>query len=293
MKKFVIKTAMFAVIIICIVTMIFKITINFEYHIMKVPENVNKLFLGNSTIETSVDDRIVPNSINLAVSSEHIEFCYAKLKIMKKVNPQIDTVFMGVEDIIFYKDKDDVWSHLNHPFFVSEFSIEDIITNLKYRDIKWNTGYLKNLFITVELFNIARLGANPRNISRGGYLYLERDKLQKNIDLIAENPRQLKNPDTISPQILYFMNRIINYCHENGIELILMSSPKHKEAWRERSYLVLHKRYFPQLKLYDFCEIEYPDSCYGDVFHLNHRGAKVFSNQLALGLDSVHSIIIH
>ena len=47
---------------------------------------------------------------------------------------------------------------------------------------------------------------------------------------------------------------------------------------------LLYERYYKQkyshIKFYDFREMYLPDSCFGDLDHLNYKGAKVFSEFL-------------
>ena len=37
---------------------------------------------------------------------------------------------------------------------------------------------------------------------------------------------------------------------------------------------------YSNIKFYDFKDMELPDSCFGDLDHLNYKGAKVFSEYL-------------
>ncbi|MDR0371726.1 MAG: hypothetical protein LBH80_07760, partial [Prevotellaceae bacterium] len=41
-----------------------------------------------------------------------------------------------------------------------------------------------------------------------------------------------------------------------------------------------HDAYMPDVKYMDYSTFQLPDSCYGDVTHLNYRGARIFSQYL-------------
>lgn len=294
MKKFIIQTITFAAFAAGVV-----ITFHFLFLLMnasklRLPSDVHTIYMGNSTIETSVNDTIVPHSFNMGKGADHIEFVYAKLKMLKRVNPQIDTLVVGLDDIILYKENDNDWPKwgINSPFFITEFDIDDHISNLRNFSFKWNSGYLTSMYDGSRwLYLSMRKDGIPRDLGVGGYEYLLRDKLQLDIKKNKDHHLKQNDPDSVSEGIIHYFRKMMTFCNSNGITLIFMSTPKHKEVWNKRAYREIHSKYFPEIPLYDFTEITYPDSCYGDVVHLNYRGARVFSEQLAQGFDSVRSTV--
>ena len=266
---------------------------------LKLPADVHILFLGNSTIETSVDDKLIPHSFNFAKSAEHIEFAYVKLKMMKRINPQIDTVVVGIDDGILFS-RDPKWGRheINHPYFLTEFDKDDVIANLNYRSWEWNKNYLTSLYDTYKLLFIFT-GRVPGRLDMGGYSYLVRDKLKEDVERLAQeasadNPEASstdRSVEKISPATLHFINKMISFCKQNDITILFMSSPKHKAVWNGRLFPEIYRRYFPSATMYDFTEVVYPDSCYGDTYHLNFRGAEIFSRQLASGFENVRSTV--
>ncbi|MDO5395558.1 MAG: hypothetical protein Q4F07_06290 [Bacteroidales bacterium] len=188
---------------------------------LKLPADVHILFLGNSTIETSVDDNLIPHSFNFAKSAEHIEFAYAKLKMMKRINPQIDTVVVGIDDGILFSS-DTKWGRheINHPYYLTEFGIDDIITSLRYRGYEWNKNYLTSLYDTYKLLFIFT-GKEPGRLDMGGYSHLVRDKLKEDVERLARE-RATDDPDAsstdrsvekISPATLHFINKMISHLY--------------------------------------------------------------------------------
>lgn len=294
MKKFILRSIAFAIFAVAVVYAFNIVFITANAYKLRLPDDVHTVYMGNSTIETSVNDTIVPHSFNMGKSAEHIEFVYAKIKMLKRANPQIDTLVVGLDDIILYKEDDEDWSKhfINSPFFFTEFDIDDHISNLRNFSFKWNSGYLSSMYNGLGWFylTISKSGS-PRDLAVGEYLYLVRDKLQLDIKKNLAGHSKRHNPDDVSDGILHYFRKIISFCKDNDITLVFITTPKHKEVWHQNCYREIHSKYFPEIPLYDFTEITYPDSCYGDVVHLNYRGARVFSEQLAQGFDSVHSTI--
>ncbi|KAA6310815.1 hypothetical protein EZS27_037950 [termite gut metagenome] len=126
-------------------------------------------------------------------------------------------------------------------------------------------------------FNIFDIRANANNV--GGYLYLDRFKLQK--DLAR---RTTKTPDPCIPheaQLLY-LDKIVAYCRSKSIRLIFINTPMyHAERFynMDNFYKVIEDKY-NDVTFWDYGNYVLPDSCYGDVGHLNYIGAKKFSAML-------------
>jgi hypothetical protein len=82
-----------------------------------------------------------------------------------------------------------------------------------------------------------------------------------------------------------YLKMISELCRQNSVNLILFSTPKYKtynanidenirKIWLQvRNSLSLDS-------LADFSAFVLPDSCYGDLTHLNYKGAEVFSRYL-------------
>lgn len=293
MKKFLLRSIAFVVFSAVIIGAFHVILMTKKASWLRLPDDVHTVFMGNSTIETSVNDTIVPHSMNMAKSADNVEFVYLKLKMLKRFNPQLDTLIVGLDDIILFKgDIDWTGYGINHPFYFSEFDLDDHISNLRHFKMRWNQRYITSLYDGMKWYPLLiKKGGSPNDLQIGRYLYLERDKLQKDIDENSKKYSTKYNPDEISEGVLHYFHKIISFCERNDITLIFITTPKHKEYWGRNAFREIHRRHFPNVPLYDYTEIAYPDSCYGDVVHLNNRGARIFSGQLSKGFDSVHSTV--
>ena len=124
-----------------------------------------------------------------------------------------------------------------------------------------------------------------RSSQLGGYLYLERDKLKEDIkrknDEQFRDDRNFISVENLDKLNLYFLDQIVAYCNKNGIVLCFIIPPQHKLASEDMSLCnQLHDKCYADIPFYNFRYMELPDSCFGDLGHLNYRGAKVFSEYL-------------
>jgi hypothetical protein len=123
-----------------------------------------------------------------------------------------------------------------------------------------------------------------RIINFGGYKYLVRDKLQENIELNNSKPQKDFVFEEGKNQTKY-LKLISDLCQQNNIKLILLNAPKHKSYTTSFNYnindygLTVHNILI-QDSLLELSALPLQDSCYGDVTHLNYKGAFIFSKYL-------------
>ena len=280
MKKFLFSGFRFFIVLsVCLVLFHF-ILLYPEKKFFKLPSNVTTVFLGNSTIECAVNDSLLTNTLNFARSSESLEFAYAKLKLLKDNNPQIDTAFLGFDDIILF-NKGFIPDHTNI-YFTKNFNLNDVKFNFK------GNYFNRNIFLS-HLYDLNKIrpilnsyfmdSINIKNLGIGGYLWLDRKKLE----IIPENNNKKINSEdsliekTFPPLNKFYLDEIIEYCKENDITLIFLNTPKYHSVWKDSLYRQIHQTYYPEIKIIDLMEKIYPDSCYGDALHLNYKGARKFS----------------
>lgn len=63
---------------------------------VQLDSNVSRIYIGDSHIQKAINDSLIPNSLNLATSSESFYFSYFKLKIILENNPSIEEVYLGL-----------------------------------------------------------------------------------------------------------------------------------------------------------------------------------------------------
>ena len=248
-----------------------------------VEPDVHIAFFGNSQIESSVNDTLVAHSINWARSNEMPEFIYAKVKLLHKYNPQIDSIFIGFDNVLgFHYDYDEFPYQISHPYIYDMFSFEDWLTIFRNS----NYDHWSNFFLypiswrkLKEIKDFHRPGQTLQNNRiLGGYVFLTRDKLAEHLQ------RQKQKPYSrlyCSDKTLYFFNRTIEYCKNHGIKIFFICAPQHPKVLHDlTSYKEEYKDHFSNIPFFDYVDWEMPDSCFADLNHLNYRGARVFSSFL-------------
>ena len=114
---------------------------------------------------------------------------------------------------------------------------------------------------------------------------LDRNKLEKDIELRETNI--FAHEEELGYQFDYLM-KIVELCKIYNVELILINTPTYKsEIYSNNTLQSYYNRYFSQIKYLDFSDFVLPDSGYGDIEHLNYKGAEIFSQYLEDNYESV------
>ena len=298
MKTVLLKLALFTVII---VTLIAGMVVSSDYLInrrggkfLSINKDTYFVFAGNSTVECSIDDRLIDHSINIAQAGEAYLYSYAKIKALLKQNEQIRYVFISYSyaDLLF--EKEETWL-LSDYFMVEKVQYYHYLLDKQEKEllIKSNpAAYLRGVIksIVKSFETVARSftteGHGNSIPNFGGYKRLERDKLNVDPDIETGENEKVRQS---SNQIRY-LRMISELCQQRSVKLVLLNPPKHqsyngnvdpdiKQLWLD----VRHS--LPADSLLDLSGFLMPDSCFGDLSHLNYRGAKVFSQHINEILD--------
>jgi hypothetical protein len=260
-----------------------------EYRILKLDKNISRVFAGDSNIECAVNDSLISNSINIAQSGEAYLYSYIKLKSLLKYNSQIKTIFLGFSPWDLLKDTEVRW------LFSDEFVIEKITSYnylfnfsektvlLKRKPVAYIRGLMKSVINNFKMYiNSFELGeTNSRVIGFGGYEFVTRDKLQEEIKMNLFREQTFTEGQI---QEIY-LRKISHLCVQNSVKLVLFNTPKHIfyntniDRTIKQNWLTVRNS-LPGDSLLDLSTLNFPDSCFGDLTHLNYIGAKVFSEYL-------------
>lgn len=250
----------------------------------KLPHNKSIVLLGNSHIETGINDSILCNSFNFARSSDNLEQVYCKIKLLKRYNNQLDTVIIGYDNMIMKLDLSKPIQGVYSPYFYDTYTINDIQKIILSSSFSY---VVSHFYYPLHCEKIGQAlpafydsNTNVSNLlNLGRYEYLIRDKLDYHIKL-TENKRNY-NSNSYDCLSKYFMEQIIDYCQDNHIYIIFICPPQHKKSPSDKTfYKEYYNKNYSHIKFYDFRDMHLPDSCFGDLDHLNYRGAKVFSEYL-------------
>jgi hypothetical protein len=257
--------------------------LNKRGELLKLPEDTTAIFLGNSTFEYGIDDSLLPHTRNFAINSEPIDLVYAKLKLLKRYNPQINKAYVEFDDIILYKETLPIV--LSHPFFLDCLNSDDISSNIKTFTFERNMSYFSHVYDAIKIRPLLLANLKHQtidNLGIGGYHDLYREKLKADINIIKSRKKKVK---LVPKANVHYYQAIINYCSDNNIQLIFLTTPKHKIIEADTLYRDFYKKSFSKIRFVDCNDLALPDSCFGDTYHLNVKGARAFSDYLRIILN--------
>jgi hypothetical protein len=252
----------------------------------KITPDINILILGDSHTETAIDDAIFRNSCNLSQSGTAYLYSYCKLKKILKKNPHIDTVFLSFYYGALLKGIEDNWI-MNEDVLATR--VASYITLLGKEEIAVYTNKiaLLNAILKIPTRGIGSIITYCRKgdidfTNIGGYVKLDRDCLQRDIKLQNANNQVVGGGGGESFLQKKYLIKIAYLCFENNVKLILISTPTYRpEQYDQMDKLKeYHAKYLHHVDFVDYSNFVLPDSCYGDIGHLNYKGAEIFSRYL-------------
>jgi len=285
MKKFITHSIVFSILAFLVLAiMVIGTTLfakkSFDYSI---PENKNILVIGDSHTECAIDDRILNNAFNLSQSATCYFYTYLKTREVINHNPQIDTLIVSYSYSSLKKIKD-------------KWLIGPENLKFKIRDhlMLFNATDFKELFLASPkdvLVFAPQVIAHNFKVLRNGYSALggfdnsERNNLQE--DILKLQNEDEKNPiEGYSKYQEDYLLKIYNFSQEKNIKLILVNTPMHAEALKKDTKA--HKTYYcefyasnmPEASLLNHTNFDMADSGFGDAYHLNFKGAKIYTDYL-------------
>lgn len=249
--------------------------------VFRTNDDTHIVFLGNSHLECGINDAIIPGTLNFARSGERMEWIYAKLRLLTDANPQIDTVFIGFDNVLCFKDaiNEDVHMGHNSPYFMRYVSFVDAWHYLTQASGKYNFDMITKTLSINQLYEIYReRHSSARECAMGGFVPSNRDKLKEDMSRQANSITESKQFDHLSH---YYLDKAIDYCRQRNITVIFICPPQHSMSHLDNTtYRIIAQKYYSGIEFWDYCNYPLPDSAFQDLDHLNSKGADIFSNSL-------------
>lgn len=285
MKKFILKSLIFLIVAVISFVAFWSIICSNRDETMRLPENCNIVFLGNSHIECAINDTIVKNSFNFGRSGDKTEFIYSKVKLLKRFNPELDTIVIGYDNVLCYQSADSAFnSSLFSPYFFDTHNVKTFFNILFNSSFAYQESHLSHPFNWFKLYqfgeSMIKNNVNIKDMTNiGGFLYLKRDKLKE--DIKRRSNIKMNKSRTFDALSIFFLDETLKFCQENDMTVIFLCPPQHKKCFLDSTYYrEYYSKKYSNIKFYDFKDLELPDSCFGDLDHLNYKGARVFSEHL-------------
>ena len=244
----------------------------------EIPADKHIVFMGNSQLETSVDDSDWLGVINLAKSAKQYKMMRIDLENLIAMNTQIDTVFLVVSPFsIRESDADRSYEDVTYMESITYYA-----PYLTYEDLKEMPVVMP--FIKDLLFG-GCLKYLPKHLSCGAYLHNTRDDLEQ--DLKKQNEGRLLDREKIQNGnhiTTLELARIAELCDSHDIKLIFISTPNYSAASKYNLEHFKSQVHELQKKshadFWDYVDLNLPDTLFSDMTHLNYKGAAVFTDIL-------------
>jgi hypothetical protein len=261
--------------------------------------NVKKyIFLGHSHAQMAYDDKIIDSSINQSSSGEAYFYTYIKLNKILESNREKKIVFIEYSNNNIVPEMNDwIWDDMH---VLDRYKLYTAYTHFDELRLLLVKNPRATLLCNIKsMINNIYYILHPKNISTdsmmGGYVYLIRDKTDSLLKARLKNPIKTALDTNISNTNIRYLKKIIELCHKNGVPVYLVRSPLHpmyEGLGNEEKLKELLRSELKGTEFLDFKNFPLKDSDYGDLEHVNYKGAKkysVFFNKLLEGglLDSI------
>lgn len=285
------KTAAFiavpVVAFICLFIMIDYIN-NKKFNEYKLSKNVHTIFIGDSHVQQSVNDKIVANSINISQNSEAYYFTYYKLLTLLKNNPSVTRVYLGFsyhnlsgyyDEFVFGKYSRDVSSRY---FFILPYSEKNRFIK---HNVKALPSYFKNI-ITLGLHNAITKTYKSSYLGNYQSNFKDTKAIKSSMDKRLIFQFYYNGIlDSFSNNNLFYLTKIADLCKAEKVKLILLNTPL-QTYYKNKIPQEYIKKYndivnTQKFQVMDLNNLTLDDSCFiPDGDHLSEKGAAIISKYL-------------
>jgi hypothetical protein len=283
MRKFIKLTLLY---LVAVTVLIFVLTFITEYVVnkkssFKLNSSPKHLILGHSHPACAFNDSLIENTVNLSNPGESYFYTYFKAKQLIEDNPSIKVIFIEFTNNQINESMDNwIWGEAFMNDRYPKYS-----PFIEYNDkmiLARNNFYDFSASISLSLKeNSGRLLTQNYNYSKkiGGYRYLDRNKTDSLVKAVPDDNSYLKKIK-ISERNLEYLSKTIQLCQEQNKKVILIRSPLHDQYLgytNEEVYQEIRKKRFNSIEYLDFSNFPLSNSEFGDLEHLNYKGAEKFS----------------
>lgn len=257
----------------------------------EINKDKNILILGDSHTEYAINDGIFKRSVNLSHSADSYFYSYLKIRKLKPENPQLDTLLLALSNHNLLIEYEDRWifntKHIKSKFriYTDLMDFSDFMVLFRSNPSAVIQGFLESPKYSVKL--LFNKGLKDRDLGR--FQPSERNSLQKDIEHFKNNNKKQRALEYSGVEMKYLF-KIVDFCKENDIELIFISTPIHslyvdsKQKEFDKLYSFYDKN-LSQHKHLDFSRLNMPDKYFQDMDHLNHEGANFFTTHLMQAIE--------
>ena len=265
-----------------------------KYANFKLAANPRYVILGHSHPECAFNDSLIPDLKNLSASGEAYFYTYFKAKKILEQNPSIEIVLIEYTNNQITPEMDAwTWYDENFSDKYSKYAPFMALTDQFILMQNNPKGYL-NSFSYSNRIKLNKVMGRKYDFttSIGGYKFLVRNRTDSLLKLLnTSNTRNLKHDraaessKNISATSLVYLKKTIELCKRYGKKVLLVRSPQRMEYTasynNESTYKKILSDHFSTIEYLDFSNFPLANSEFGDLGHLNYKGARVFSEWIA------------
>ena len=282
MKKIFLKLLYLILLTIVLIFAYFKIEKSlFDKNIsFKINSDTKYAVFGHSHAETAFNDSLISNFQNFSRSGDAYFYIYPKIKKIIAQNKNLNTVIIELTNNQVSKMMDEwTWGDI---YLSTKFKNYEPFIDLEDQKVLLSHNFSKyyDVFFTIRKTNFWKMINNNYSLSTynqfGGYNYLVNDKA----DSLLNNLTNKKSEFGYSKTNIDYLEKIITMLENENIKVILLRVPIHPKSIENNNELLFNQiitEKFSTVEYLDFNSFYLETNQFGDLEHLNYRGAKVFS----------------
>jgi len=278
-------------------------------------DQIQLLFMGQSDMKFAVIPKVMPvKSYNFAELGEGYIGTYLKLKRHIDEMPHLKIVVLGVSLTNFSSTRLD-WAKRRN-FSMSNYFSYGYITHQDFKELYRMKGSIvleQKISSFSPLLDKVQFKFFRRNLKK----LIQNQPIQKTVmedgyirvlgSGVVEGVAERRvyhhfgesDQDDFDKDLLSYFERILILCHQRGIKVVTLMVPttdyylKHAEKYMTKSTLyekvIIDSKFRPYIyKHLDYLDLYATDhALFIDSDHMNHKGAALFSERIALELSKI------
>ena len=246
-------------------------------------QEIQYCVLGHSHPECAFNDSLIDGMKNFALSGEAYFYNYYKVKSMLLHGVKLNNVFIEYSNNSLSTDVCEwIWDDQNLSRSYVKFSpfmdLRDNAFIFAHNPSGWLNSYCLSMKWRMDQLFKSRV--NYLDYS-GGYKYLDRSDMDSLLRTSDGNQNRMENTTMeVCDMNIFYLKELIQLLESNHSKVFLIRSPLHKvyPGFKyEPAYDSIYQQHFSHVERLDFSRFPLNDDDFGDLEHLNYKGAKKFS----------------
>ena len=221
-------------------------------------ESFDDIYLGTSHGKMGIDPDVMEEvsgrkGHNLCVGGEYTKDAYYLAKLIKETQ-DVDRIIYEIDPKYFVSEKEEGNNYLliYHEFPISKAKLEYFNSAIKDRNLRtvlfpWYEYSLKDEILRVsdtlyqklnKNYDVSYFKGSIQEYHESGFL----ERYTVNTDKLEMGEQKVFYRDQVNEETLYYLTKLIDFCEENGIDFVAVTTPvpietlstyeeNFKEAW--------------------------------------------------------------